>query len=65
METPKSSPKISNINDFRLLGIFVLVNDSYQGKIEKIQSVYRGMKFRQKFYKHQSEMTNASNIKFI
>ena len=35
MEMPKSSAKISKINDFRLLGFFVLVNKSYQGKIEK------------------------------
>lgn len=35
MGTPKNPPKISKINDFKLLVIFVLVNDGYQGKIEK------------------------------
>ena len=39
-------------------------NNNYQNKIEKIQSYYRGMKFRQNFYKHQSELTNSSNKKF-
>ena len=36
----------------------------YQNKVEKIQSCYRGMKFRKKFYNLQSEITNTSNIKF-
>ena len=36
----------------------------YQNKIEKIQSCYRGMKYRQKFYKQQTELTNSSSKKF-
>lgn len=40
MEKLKSSPKISKTNDFRLLGIFVLVNKSYQGKIVKSYNIF-------------------------
>ena len=35
----------------------------YKDEIEKIQSCYRGMKFRQKFNKLQSEIINTSYIK--
>ena len=58
----KEIPEISevDINSF----IKNTNNNIYQNKIEKIQSYYRGMKFRQKFYKQQSELTNSSSKKF-